>query len=59
MFQNLILAFIFGTLVAIGAVLLLEYLDLTLKNVDDTQQRLQLRVLGAIPLEASSARARA
>ena len=54
LFRNLILAFAFGVLVAIGTVVLLEYLDLTIKSADDAQHRLQLRVLGAIPLESTS-----
>lgn len=55
--RNLFLAAIFGSLVAVGVVVLLEYLDLTIKNVDDAQQRLQLPVLGAIPFDPSASRA--
>ncbi len=54
LFRNILLALMFGLLVAIGMVILLEYLDLTLKSADDAQHRLQLRVLGAIPLEPSA-----
>jgi capsular polysaccharide biosynthesis protein len=57
LFRNLILSMIFGLLVAIGCVVLLEYLDLTLKSADDVQHRLQLPVLGAIPLAPSDVRA--
>ena len=52
--QNLILAGLFGILVAIGVVVLLEYLDITIKSADDAQNRLQLPVLGTIPLDPST-----
>jgi len=54
--RNVLLATIFGTFVAIGVVVLLEYLDLTIKNADDAQNRLQLPVLGALPLDLSGGR---
>lgn len=54
--RNLFLAAVFGTFLAIGVVVLLEYLDLTIKSADDVQNRLQLPVLGVLPLDASSAR---
>jgi capsular polysaccharide biosynthesis protein len=57
LFQNLILAALFGLLVAGGLMVLLEYLDITIKSADDAQQRLQLPVLGAIPNDPSIARA--
>lgn len=52
LFRNLVLATMFGILVAVGIVVLLEYLDLTIKSADDAQHRLQLPVLGAIPLDS-------
>ncbi|MGI8663281.1 MAG: YveK family protein [Acidimicrobiales bacterium] len=51
LFRNLLLAAMFGLIVAVGVVVLLEYLDLTIKSTDDAQQRLQLPVLGAIPID--------
>jgi capsular polysaccharide biosynthesis protein len=54
--RNLFLAAVFGTFLAVGVVVLLEYLDLTIKNADDAQNRLQLPVLGALPLDPVSAR---
>lgn len=54
--RNLFLASVFGTFLAIGAVVLLEYLDLTIKSADDVQSRLQLPVLGVLPLDPSLAR---
>ena len=57
LFRNVLLSLIFGLLVAIGVVVLLEYLDLTLKTVDDVQHRLQLPVLGSIPLGPTKLRA--
>lgn len=40
---------IFGLLAAVGAVLLLEHLDLSVRSVDDAERRLGLPVLGAVP----------
>ena len=57
LFQNVILAALFGLLLSIGLVVLLEYLDITIKSADDAQHRLQLPVLGAIPYDPSSVRA--
>lgn len=57
LFQNLVLAMIFGLLVSGGLVVLLEYLDVTIKSADDAQDRLQLPVLGAIPNDPSILRA--
>jgi len=52
LFRNLILSAMFGLLVAIAVVVLLEYLDLTIRSADDAQHRLQLTALGAIPLDS-------
>jgi capsular polysaccharide biosynthesis protein len=46
---------IFGLLAAVGVVLLLEHLDLSLRTPEDAERRLDLPVLGAIPLLAPSA----
>jgi capsular polysaccharide biosynthesis protein len=50
--HNLLLSAVFGLLMGIGFVVLLEYLDLTIRSADDAQQRLQLPALGAIPLDS-------
>lgn len=50
--KNLMLAAVFGLLAGIGWVVLLEYLDLTIRSADDAQHRLQLPALGAIPLDS-------
>jgi succinoglycan biosynthesis transport protein ExoP len=54
--RNLILSMLFGLLLAVGVVVLLEYLDLTIRSADDAQRRLQLPVLGAIPADPQLAR---
>jgi capsular polysaccharide biosynthesis protein len=48
--RNLALSGIFGLVVAIGLVLLLDYLDLSVRSPADLEQRLGLPVLGVIPL---------
>lgn len=50
--HNLLLSAVFGLLAGIGLVVLLEYLDLTIRSADDAQHRLQLPALGAIPLDS-------
>lgn len=50
--RNLTLSALFGLLLAVAVVVLLEYLDLTIRSADDAQRRLQLPVLGAIPMDA-------
>lgn len=47
--KNLILAGIFGLLVGIGVVLLLDYLDLSVRTPEDLERRAGLPVLGVIP----------
>jgi capsular polysaccharide biosynthesis protein len=47
--RNVVLAGLFGLLVAAGLVLLLEQLDVTLKDKAEAEARLELPVLGAIP----------
>jgi len=48
--KNAILAAVFGMLFAAAVVLLVEYLDVTVKSADDAERRLELAVLGVIPL---------
>ena len=50
--SRLATAGVFGLLAAVGAVLLLEHLDLSVRSVADAERRLGLPVLGAIPLLA-------
>lgn len=46
--QNVLFAAIIGLVLSIGAILLLEYLDDTIKNADDVQNVLNLSTIGAI-----------
>ncbi len=46
--QNVLLAGIIGFILAVAVVLLLEYLDETIKDADDAQRVLNLSTLGAI-----------
>jgi len=50
--SNLILGVLFALAAAFGLVLLLEYLDITIRSVEDAERRLELPVLGGIPLIA-------
>lgn len=47
--RNLILSGIFGLLVAIGVVLVLDYLDLSVRTPEDLERKAGLPVLGIIP----------
>jgi capsular polysaccharide biosynthesis protein len=47
--RNELVAGLFGLVAAAGLVLLLDYLDITVKGVADAERRLELPVLGAIP----------
>lgn len=47
--RNLMLGFAFSLLIACGVVFMLEYLDLTVKNAEDAERRIELPVLGVIP----------
>ena len=47
--RNLFVAAMFGLVSAVGLVLLLDYLDLTIRNNEDAERKLGLPVLGAIP----------
>jgi capsular polysaccharide biosynthesis protein len=48
--SSLIVAALFGFLFAAGGVLLVEYLDITVQTGADAERRLELPVLGVIPL---------
>jgi capsular polysaccharide biosynthesis protein len=48
--RNLTLGAIFGFLAAAAAAFLLEYLDLTIKSPSEAEHRLELPVLGVIPM---------
>ena len=45
---------LFGLLAAAGLSLLVEYLDVTIKSVEDAERRIELPVLAAIPLQRHS-----
>lgn len=47
--RNLLQAGLFGLISAIGVVFLLDYLDLTIRDADDVERRLELPVLGVVP----------
>lgn len=48
--RNLLLAIVFGLIGGIGISLLLEYLDNTVKRVDEISDRFNIPVLGVLPL---------
>lgn len=50
--RNLILGGLFGLVLSVGVVALLEYLDVAIKSADEAERRLELPVLGALPLHA-------
>jgi capsular polysaccharide biosynthesis protein len=50
MSRHLALGAIFGFVTAIALVLLLDYLDITVRDPDDLEKKLDLPVLGIIPL---------
>jgi capsular polysaccharide biosynthesis protein len=52
--RNSMLGLLFGALVAAGLVVLLEYLDLTVRAADDAERRIGLPVLGVIPDTAAT-----
>ena len=53
---NLGLALIFGGIFGVGAAVLVEFFDTSFRNVADVESRLQLPVLGVIPVSRSPAR---
>lgn len=46
---NLVIGLVIGTLTGVGLVLLLDYLDITVRDVYSAEDRLELPVLGVIP----------
>jgi capsular polysaccharide biosynthesis protein len=48
--RNVVLGLVFGFLLAAGISFLLEYLDVTIKNPVDAERRLELPVLGVVPM---------
>ncbi len=48
--NHLLVAAMFGFVLSAGLVLLIEYLDVTVKDADDVERRLELPVLGVIPM---------
>lgn len=48
---NATLAVLFGSVLAVGVALLLEYFDTSFRNVTDVETRLMLHVLGVIPFQ--------
>jgi capsular polysaccharide biosynthesis protein len=57
---NLAVAALLGLVIGIGAVVILDYMDITLRGIEDAERRLELPVLGSIPDQnrASPARTR-
>jgi capsular polysaccharide biosynthesis protein len=51
--RNVALAALFALVLSAGVAFLLEYLDLTIKGVVDAEQKLELPVLGIIPMKTS------
>ncbi len=46
---NILIAFVLGLIVAVGVVLLIEYLDNTFKSREDLEKTLDLPIIGTIP----------
>ena len=46
---NILFAFVFGSILGVGAAVLLEYFDTSFRNVADVEGKLNLPVLGVIP----------
>jgi capsular polysaccharide biosynthesis protein len=49
--RRLVLGFLFGLFLSSGVAFLVEYLDITVKSAVDAERRLELPVLGVIPME--------
>ncbi len=49
--RNLIWGGLFGLIISVAAVLLLDYLDITVKSPEEIERRVDLPVLGVIPLQ--------
>ena len=54
--DNLVSAGIFGLLASVGAALLFEWIDVTLRDASEAGARLELPVLGNVPLLSSTGR---
>jgi capsular polysaccharide biosynthesis protein len=52
--SKLLTAGLFGFAAAAGAAFFVEYLDITVKTAEDAQRRLELPILGVVPLFADS-----
>lgn len=48
--RNLILGFFLSLIIAIGSVLLKEYIDDTIKDIDEIERELKIKTLGSVPL---------
>ncbi len=53
--RRVILGLLFGFVFSAGVAFLIEYLDITVKGVADAERRLELPVLGVIPVERQRA----
>lgn len=53
--RNLALGGLFGLIVSVAVVLLIDYLDISVKGAEDVETRADLPVLGSIPLQRSRA----
>jgi capsular polysaccharide biosynthesis protein len=51
--QTLILSGLFGLVAAVALILLLDYLDLSVRSAEEVEQRVGLPVLGVVPLLSS------
>ena len=51
---NILFSFVFGSILGVGAAVLLEYFDTSFRNVADVESKLKLPVLGVIPFMAEA-----
>lgn len=51
--RHVVLGAIFGLVVSVALVLLVDYLDITVRNPEDLEKKLDLPVLGIVPLRLS------
>ena len=56
---NFFFSLFFGSILGVGVAVLLEYFDMSFRNVADVESRLKLPVLGVIPFNRDAARTRA